>query len=79
MVDEEELRQENKKIRYLRIIVDLSLHEIGQGKLTLEQVYALMEGVRKLALRLFPDKEEEFDLIYGSRFQRVVREYYYIQ
>jgi hypothetical protein len=79
MVDEKELRQENKKIRYLRIIVDLSLHEIRQGKLTLDQVYALMEGVRKLALRLFPDKEEEFDLIYGSRFQRVVREYYHIQ
>ena len=76
MVDEQELRTENKKIRYLRIVVDLSLQQIVQGDLTLDQVYDLVESVRKFALRLFPGKEYEFDLIYRPRFQRSIRSRY---
>ena len=73
MADEQEVQAENKKIRYLRIVVDLSLQQIVQGDLTLDQVYGLMESVRKFALRLFPGKEYEFDLIYGPRFRRAIK------
>jgi hypothetical protein len=31
------------------------------------------------ALQLFPDKEETFDLIYGSRFRRILVEKYRLQ
>jgi hypothetical protein len=31
------------------------------------------------ALQLFPDKEETFDLIYGSRFRRILTEKYRLQ
>jgi hypothetical protein len=73
MANEQELQAENKKIRYLRIVVDLSLQQIVQGDLTLDQVFDLVEQVRKFALRLFPGKEYEFDLIYRPRFQRAIR------
>jgi hypothetical protein len=76
MTDEEELQAENKKIRYLRFVVDVSLQQIVQGNLSLEQVYGLMEKVRKFALRLFPGKGYEFDLIYGPRFQRAIKDRY---
>jgi hypothetical protein len=62
MADKEELWEENKKIRYLRIIVDLSLQQIWEGRLTLDQVYALVENVRKFAIRLFPDKVKAIEV-----------------
>jgi hypothetical protein len=38
-----------------------------------------VEHAKKTALQLFPDKEETFDLIYGSRFRRVLVEKYRLQ
>jgi hypothetical protein len=35
-----------------------------------------VKGVKKQALRLFPEKEETFDLIYLPRFRRLLREKY---
>jgi hypothetical protein len=39
----------------------------------------VVEHAKKTALQLFPDKEETFDLIYGSRFRRVLVEKYRLQ
>ena len=74
----DEVTEENRRIRTLRLLVDFSLAYLAQTKLPLEEAQAVVEGVKKQALRLFPDKEETFDLIYLPRFRRLLREKYHL-
>jgi hypothetical protein len=74
--EEGAIEEENRRIRTLRLLVDFSLTYIAQTKLPLEEAQAVVQGVRKQALRLFPEKEETFDLIYLPRFQRLMRDKY---
>ena len=71
-----EIDEENRRVRMLRLLVDFSLTYLAQTNLPLEESQAVVEGVKKQALRLFPEKEETFDLIYLPRFQRLLREKY---
>lgn len=73
---ENEIEEENRRIRILKLLVDFSLAYLAQSKLSLEEAQAVVEGVKKQSLRLFPDKEETFDLIYLPRFQRLFRDKY---
>jgi hypothetical protein len=73
-VEEEEIREENRKIRYLRFLVDFSVLSIQQGDLSLEEALKLVEDVKRAACNLFPGKEETFELIYRPRFSRVIQE-----
>lgn len=67
-------REEEKRIRHLRRLVDFSLAYIAQSQLSLEEAHRVVQGVRDQALRLFPDKSETFDLIYTPRFRRLIAE-----
>ena len=73
---ENEIEEENRRLRILRLLVDFALAYLAQSKLSLEEAQAVVEGVKKQSLRLFPDKEETFDLIYLPRFQRLFRDKY---
>ena len=68
------ISEENKKVRRLRFIVDFALQYIRTQEITHDQAIAVVEGVKKHALRLFPGKEETFDIIYAPRFKRVLNE-----
>ncbi len=68
------LREENRRIYYLRFLVDLALQEIRAGRFTREQAEKVAYNVRCQALQLFPDKELAFDLIYRPRLQRAITE-----
>jgi hypothetical protein len=70
------IEDENRRIRTLRLLVDFSLGYLAQTQLSLEEAQGVIQGVKKHALRLFPDKEETFDLIYLPRFQRLLRDKY---
>ena len=72
MATDEERREEDKRIRQLQGVVDFTCCVLHQQSMTLEEAQRLIRGVRKMALRLFPDKEDTFDLIYGSRFRRIL-------
>ena len=74
--DKGQIEEENRRLRTLRFLVDFSLAYLAQTKLSLEEAQAVVQGVKKQALRLFPDKAETFDLIYLPRFQRLLREKY---
>jgi len=74
--DKKEREEENRRIRTLRLLVDFSLAYLAQTNLPLEEAQAVVKGVKKQALRLFPEKEETFDLIYLPRFRRLLREKY---
>jgi len=72
--EKREVREENRRIRYLRFLVDFSILSIQQDDLSLEQAQKLVEDVKKAACNLFPGKEETFELIYRPRFNRVIEE-----
>jgi hypothetical protein len=73
-VEEKEIREENRKIRFLRFLVDFSVVSIQESDLTREEAFQVVEDVKKTACSLFPGKEETFELIYRPRFNRVIRE-----
>ena len=68
------IREENRKLRYLRFMVDLALQEIRSGSFTLPQAAQVVQNLRGQALMLFPGKETAFDLIYRPRLQRAITE-----
>lgn len=72
--DDKDVREENRKIRYLRFLVDFCILSIQQDDLSMEQAYGIVEDVKRAACSLFPGKEETFELIYRPRFNRVIQE-----
>ena len=76
MATSKEINEENKKIRFLRLLVDFSMQFILQGDLPFEEALKVVEGVKGHACRLFPGKEETFELIYRPRFRRILVEKY---
>ena len=73
-VEEREIREENRKIRFLRFLVDFSILSIQQDDLSFEEALKIVENVKQTALGLFPEKEEAFELIYRPRFRRLIEE-----
>ncbi|MGQ9688803.1 MAG: hypothetical protein ACUVXF_08475 [Desulfobaccales bacterium] len=67
-------REENRRLRYLRFLVDLALLEIRAGRYTKPQAEKIVSNIRTQALQLFPGKELAFDLIYRPRLQRAISE-----
>ncbi|HWO42656.1 MAG TPA: hypothetical protein VNO43_12725 [Candidatus Eisenbacteria bacterium] len=78
-IDKEALLAEERKIRRLGRAMDVAAVLLWQVDLTLEQAREVVDHAKKTALQLFPDKEETFDLIYGSRFRRILVEKYRLQ
>jgi len=73
-IGEKEVREENRRLRYLRFLVDFSILSIQQDDLSLKEARELVENVKRAACSLFPGKEETFELIYRPRFNRVIGE-----
>jgi hypothetical protein len=65
---------EEKKLKRLRFIVDFALEFIRTQDINHDSAITIVEGVRKHTLKLFPGKEEAFDIIYAPRFKRVLNE-----
>jgi len=70
----EELKDEERRLRQLQLVVGLTMSVISQTTLSLEEASRMVAGVRRLALKLFPGKELAFDLIYQPRFRRLLAE-----
>jgi hypothetical protein len=73
-MQEDLIREEEKKMRRLRFIVDLAEAVLMQSHLTLRESLDLMDHTKKAALMLFPDKESVYDLVYMPRFRRIIYE-----
>jgi hypothetical protein len=78
-VDKQALLVEEQKLRRLRRAMDIAATLLWQVDLTLEEARDVVNHAKHTALQLFPDKEETFDLIYGSRFRRILVEKYHLQ
>jgi hypothetical protein len=71
----EEIAEEARRARQLRVIVDLACSVIAQGGISRPEADALVAATRHRALELFPGKEETFDLVLAPRFARLIREF----
>jgi hypothetical protein len=70
---DEAIREENRRLRRLRLIVDLTLSRLYQDPdLSHLEALEMVERCRDAALALFPGKETAFEMIYRPRFDRVV-------
>lgn len=70
---DEAVREENRRLRRLRLIVDLTLSRLYQDpELSHLEALELVEGCRDAALALFPGKDRAFEMIYRPRLERVV-------
>ena len=74
MLLKDAIEEEQKKIRYLRTVVDLTSATLRQGNLTPIQALELISATKRHVLYLFPDKEETYNLIYKPRFERIIKE-----
>ena len=77
--NKEALLAEERKLRRLGRAMDLTAALLWRINLTLEEAQDVVNHAKITALELFPDKEETFDLIYGSRFRRILVEKYHLQ
>ncbi len=71
---EQLILEENRRIRQLRVVTDLLIQTVMTKSMTLSDAETMISGVRSLASKLFPGKEDVFDLIYLPRFRRALRE-----
>lgn len=72
---DENLAEEDRRVRYLGRLADVVSALIARGDLTLLESCRLMQIAREEAVRLFPDKETVFDLVYQPRFARLVAQH----
>lgn len=69
---DESILDEDRRMRRLRLLVDLTEAALMQSDLSLGESLQLMENTRRAALSLFPDKGSVYDLIYPRRFGRIL-------
>jgi hypothetical protein len=76
----EELKEEQRKLRRLQMMMDMVMSVIGQDdSLSIDEAAQMVADSRRAALAMFPDKELAYNLIYKPRLQRLMRERYRIQ
>jgi hypothetical protein len=76
---QEEIDDESRRIRRLRILVHLTIDTIASGDLSAEEAAGMVAATRRVALEMFPGKENAFDLLYRPKFQRIMHAVYRLQ
>ena len=79
LTHEEAVAEESKQIRRLQLTVGLVMNVISQGNLPFEEASQMVAATRRVALKLFPGKEQAYDLIYQPRLQRLLAQVYRLQ
>ena len=76
MIPQDDLDEEDRRVRHARTLVQLALSVIAQTDMSLTDAEEMTAAVRGAVLRLFPGKELAFDIIYLPRFHRLLAERY---
>lgn len=75
MTDEEALKDEQRRTRKLRLLVDVTAQVIAEDEhITLCEALRLVEAARTAAARLFPDNTTTFDIVIRPRLERILLE-----
>ena len=68
------IKDEEEKMRRLRLIVDFTAVVLAQEKMSINEALDLINATKRTVLRLFPDKDNTYDIIYGRRFAGILKE-----
>ena len=69
------IQEEKRKIRWLRFLVDLTTSVLYQdSSLSLEEARQMAQNTEKAILKMFPDKQQTFDMLLRPRFERILQE-----
>ena len=71
----QELQEEERRIRYVRFIVDFTSSVIMQGTLSRRETDAMVSAARTKILEVFPGGEHTYELVYSRRFRRLLEEF----
>jgi hypothetical protein len=66
------LAEERRRLRQLKVIVDLTAGALAQDKMTRREGEDLVAAARRRILELFPEKEETYELVLAPRFARLL-------
>lgn len=75
----EALAEESRRLRRLQLTIRLVMNVISQSNLSFEEASKMVAATRRVALTLFPGKEQAYDLIYQPRLQRLLVQKYRLQ
>lgn len=70
------IAEESRNIHRLQLTVRLVMQMISQGDFPFEEASGMVAATRRVALLLFPGKEQVYDLIYQPRLQRLLAQKY---
>ena len=70
----DEIKQENRKIRALRILTDLTFQRLCVERMNISEAREAVSELRRAATSMFPGKGEVFDLVVAPRLERVIAE-----
>jgi len=75
MTQADDLADEERRLRQLRLVVDITAQILAEDRhLTLCEALRLIEAARTTAGRLFPGRQDTFDLVVRPRLERIVLE-----
>ena len=69
------LVEEERKLSTLRELVDSACEEIVGGRLNRQEATVLAQRVRRQAQEIIPELMDKFDMIYKTRFERLISQY----
>ena len=75
---EEDLKDEDRRIKELRDLVDQTAVRLRHSSLSYEENRRIIDKTREKVVELFPGKGDLFDLIHRARFYRILEEAYFI-
>jgi hypothetical protein len=79
MGNEGMLQEEQHRIRRVRLLVDVTAQVLSEDeRLTFCEALRLIEAARTAVLRLFPEKDDTFNLVIRPRLERIVHERFQI-
>ena len=74
MASSEEIKQENRRIRALRILTDITFQRLCVERMTIVEAREAVFELRRAATKIFPGKGGVFDLVIAPRMDRVLME-----
>ena len=69
------LVEEERKLNYIKSIVDEACLRIVGGELDADKARRLAASVRARIAEIIPDMMDRYDMIYGSRFERLIQQF----
>ena len=69
-----DFKEENRRIRYFRILTDLTYQRLCLENMTLSEAHRAVDELGRVAERMFPGKKSVFELVIAPRMERVIRE-----